>query len=96
MSNNNNEKIAAATFKKVIEFFQNNPALQNIDLMDNAGFCRNCISKWYSASAEELGEKIDYEEARNIVYGMPYKEWKRKYQKEQPSSRLENFKKHDH
>ena len=55
--------------------------VQNIDLMNLAGFCRNCLSKWYLAAAEERGIALDYEEAREIIYGMPYTEWKDKYQK---------------
>ena len=56
--------------------------MQNIDLMNLAGFCRNCLSKWYSAAAKDRGLKIDYETAREIVYGMPYGEWKAKFQNE--------------
>ena len=54
--------------------------MQNIDLMNLAGFCRNCLSKWYRAAAEERGEAIDLEDARTLVYGMPYEEWKAKHQ----------------
>jgi len=56
--------------------------VQNIDLMNLASFCRNCLSKWYRAAAEERGLEMDYEQAREIVYGMPYAEWKDKYQTE--------------
>ena len=55
--------------------------VQNIDLMNLAGFCRNCLAKWYRAAAEERSVEIDYDGARNIVYGMPYGEWKERYQK---------------
>ena len=56
--------------------------MQNIDLMNLAGFCRNCLSKWYAAEAKERGVAVDYEQAREIVYGMPYAEWKAKHQTE--------------
>ena len=55
--------------------------MQNIDLMNLAGFCRNCLSKWYMAAAKEKGLSIDYDEAREHIYGMPYHEWKEKYQR---------------
>ncbi len=55
--------------------------MQNIELMNLAGFCRNCLAKWYRAAAEERGEALDSDEARQIVYGMPYTEWKEKYQR---------------
>ena len=89
-------KIEAAAFRQLVSHFQENPEVQNIDLMDLAGFCRNCLYKWYTAAAEEIGADIDYDSARSIVYGMPYKEWKKKYQTEQPADRLENFEQHEH
>ena len=73
-------KIEAAAFRQLVSHFQENPEVQNIDLMDLAGFCRNCLSKWYTAAAEEIGADMDYDTARSIVYGMPYKEWKKKYE----------------
>ncbi len=75
------EKIEAATFRKIIKHLQDNKDLQNIDLMNLAGFCRNCISKWYSESSIELESEINYDAAKEIVYNMPYSEWKEKYQK---------------
>ena len=75
------QKIEASTFRKIIKHLQDNKDLQNIDLMDLAGFCRNCISKWYMESSKEYGDEIDYDEAKKIVYNMPYSEWKQKYQK---------------
>ena len=59
--------------------------------MNLAGFCRNCLSKWYSAAAGERGVQLDYEQAREIVYGMPYAEWKARYQKEATPEQLRNF-----
>ena len=75
------QKIEAATFRKILKHLQNNKELQNIDLMNLAGFCRNCISKWYAESSREQGDEIDYEKAKEIIYAMPYSEWKEKYQK---------------
>ena len=75
-------KIEAATFRKIIKHLQDNRSLQNIDLMNLAGFCRNCLSKWYAEAAAEQGIAMDKEAARELVYGMPYAEWKAKYQTE--------------
>ena len=74
-------EIEAATFRRLVAHLQGNTELQNIDLMELAGFCRNCLAKWYVAAAEERGETIDYDAARELVYGMPYSEWKANYQK---------------
>ena len=73
-------EIEAAVFRKLIEHLDNRKDVQNIDIMNLANFCRNCLAKWYSSSAEELGENIDYEQAREIVHKMPYSEWKDKHQ----------------
>ncbi|MEC8148405.1 MAG: DUF1244 domain-containing protein [Pseudomonadota bacterium] len=81
MNDANLEKVEAATYRKIIAFLRDAKDVQNIDLMNLAGFCRNCISKWYMASAEEEGIEINYDEAREAVYGMTYAEWKDKYQK---------------
>ena len=78
-----NEKIIleAATFRRLIDHLQKNTDLQNIDLMNLAGFCRNCLSKWMVEEAEKKNMSLDYEEVRNEIYGMNYSEWKKKYQK---------------
>lgn len=73
-------QIEAAAFRKLLSHLQNNPDVQNIELMILADFCRNCLAKWYSAEAAELGQSIDYEAAREIVYGMPYSDYKEKHQ----------------
>jgi hypothetical protein len=75
-------EIEAAVYRRLIEHLRAHPDVQNIDLMNLAGFCRNCLSKWYRAAAEERGIDIDYEQSREIVYGMPYAEYKKRYQKE--------------
>ena len=72
--------VEAAVFRRLVEHLDANKDVQNIDLMNLAGFCRNCLSKWYVEAAREEGRDIDYEAAREIVYGMPYTEWKSKYQ----------------
>lgn len=78
--NDKQTQIEAATFRRLLEHLDENKDVQNIDLMILANFCRNCLSKWYSAAASELGEDIDYEAAREIVYGMSYSEWKQHHQ----------------
>jgi uncharacterized protein len=75
-------ELEAAAFRRLVEHLRANPEVQNIDLMNLAGFCRNCLSKWYAAAAAEKGVPVDYEKARELVYGMPYAEYKAKHQKE--------------
>ena len=75
-------ELEAAAFRALVSHLRDRTDVQNIDLMNLAGFCRNCMSKWYRAAAEEKGESLSYEDARELVYGMPYGEWKSKYQTE--------------
>ena len=82
MDQKTNTEIEAAVFRRLIDHLRKRTDVQNIDLMNLAGFCRNCLSKWYVLAAEEQGISVEYERAREIVYGMPYSEWKSKYQKE--------------
>jgi len=70
----------AAAFRRLLKHLDENKDVQNIDLMNLAGFCRNCLAKWYAAAAQDQAIAIDYEQAREIVYGMPYAQWKEKYQ----------------
>ena len=84
-------QIEADVFKKLIAHLDNNKDVQNIELMILANFCRNCLAKWYKASAEQLGESIDYEEARELIYGMPYSEWKAQFQTEATTEQLAAF-----
>ena len=79
---NQREVIEAAVYRRLVEHFRGKPEIQNIDLMNLADFCRNCLSKWYMAAAQERGVELDYDAAREIVYGMPYSEWKARFQKE--------------
>ena len=90
---NKNKKleIEAATFRRLLEHLRVHTEVQNIDLMNLADLCRNCLSKWYKSAAEERGVKIDYENARQIIYGIPYQEWKKKYQKEASLQQKEIF-----
>ena len=73
-------EIEAATFRRLVEHLQSRTDVQNIDLMNLAGFCRNCLSKWYRAAAEEQGETLELDDVREQVYGMPYAEWKATHQ----------------
>ncbi|TNF36960.1 MAG: DUF1244 domain-containing protein [Gammaproteobacteria bacterium] len=89
------QQIEAAVFRRLLAHLDKRTDVQNIDLMNLAGFCRNCLSKWYAAAAEEAGETVDYEQARERVYGMPYSEWKAKYQKEATPEQLAAFEKNN-
>ena len=91
MLDNDKVKIESATFRRLLEHLRQNPDVQNIDMMNLANFCRNCISKWYVAEAEKIGEKLTYEEAREIIYGMSYSDYKAKHQKEATKEQLEKF-----
>ena len=73
-------EIEAAAFRRLLQHFRERTDVQNLDVMNLAGFCRNCLAKWYQAAAEERGEAISYDEARETVYGMPYAEWKARHQ----------------
>ena len=75
-----NTALEAAVFRRLLEHLDSRKDVQNIELMNLAGFCRNCLSKWYVAAAEEAGEAMDLESARELVYGMPYAEWKANHQ----------------
>jgi len=75
-------EVEAAVYRRLVEHLRDNPDVQNIDLMNLASFCRNCLSKWYRAAAEEKGETMDYDHARQLVYGMPYSDWKSQHQTE--------------
>ena len=84
--------LEAAAFRTLVDHLRERTDVQNIDLMNLAGFCRNCLSKWYTAAASEKGLELEYEEAREIVYGMPYGDWKNKYQKEASADQTAKFK----
>tara|TARA_B100000900_G_C20279121_1_gene593309 strand:- start:170 stop:469 length:300 start_codon:yes stop_codon:yes gene_type:complete len=85
-------KIESKVLQKLIKHLQNRTDVQNIDLMNLSGFCRNCLSRWYSEAAEDNGLKIDKEEAREIIYGMPHSVWKEKHQTDANESQKDKFK----
>jgi len=85
-------ELEAAAFRRLVSHLRERSDVQNIDMMNLAGFCRNCLSKWYSAEADERNLDIDVEAAREIVYGMPYAEWKQKYQTEATAEQKELYK----
>ena len=86
-------EIEAAAWRKMLGHFQKRTDVQNIDLMNMAGFCRNCLAKWYMGAAKERGEEIDYDQAREVVYGMTYDEYKEKYQEKASAEQLATFEK---
>ena len=91
MNDDTKQAIEAATFRHLVDYLREHTEVQNIDLMNLAGFCRNCLSKWYRAAAGERGEELDYEQAREIIYGMPYREWKDKFQQEASKEQKEAY-----
>ena len=82
MDDKTRTELEAATFRRLVEHLRERTDVQNIDLMNLAGFCRNCLSRWYREAAEAKDIGLSDPDAREIVYGMPYKEWQAKYQKE--------------
>ena len=76
------EKLEAAAFRRLLTHLRERGDVQNIDLMNLAGFCRNCLSNWYREAAEASGHAVSKEESREVVYGMPYAEWQRRFQRE--------------
>jgi len=84
-------EIEAAAFRGLVEHLQRRTDVQNIDLMNLAGFCRNCLSKWYLAAAQERGAELDYAAACEAIYGMPYAEWKQRYQTEASPEQQQTF-----
>jgi hypothetical protein len=91
-------ELEAAAFRRLVEHLDKRVDVQNIDLMNLAGFCRNCLSKWYKAAADERQIEVSLDEAREVVYGMPYAEWKNLHQKEASADQQAAFakgKQHD-
>ena len=93
MNNDIKKDIYADVLETLIQHLRKRNDVQNIDLMNLSGFCRNCLSKWYVNAAEKRNIKISYDEAREIIYGMPYSEWKEKYQLEASKEQLNKFEK---
>jgi len=84
-------ELEAAAFRRLVAHFQQHTEVQNIDLMITADFCRNCLAKWYVEAAKEQNLAIDYEQAREIIYGMPYDQWKNLYQREATPEQMAAF-----
>jgi hypothetical protein len=91
MDDKTRTEIEAQVFRDLVQHLRERTDVQNIDLMNLAGFCRNCLSKWYRAAAEEKGIELSYDDAREIVYGMPYEEWKATYQTEASAEQKAKF-----
>ncbi|MEN3951153.1 DUF1244 domain-containing protein [Iodidimonas sp. SYSU 1G8] len=89
-------ELEAAAFRRLVEHLRERTDVQNIDLMNLAGFCRNCLSNWYQEAASERGVPMDKGTAREVVYGMPYEEWKAKHQSEVAPEKLAGFQPHNH
>ena len=85
-------ELEAAAFRTLVQHLRERTDVQNIDLMNLSGFCRNCLSKWYRAAAEERGLDLSYDQAREIVYGMPYDDWKAQYQTEATPQQMAAYK----
>jgi len=90
-TNSNKTEIEAAVFRRFLKHLDEHKEVQNIDLMILADFCRNCLSKWYVTAAEERGVSIDLEASRELVYGMPYSEWKENHQTEATAEQMAAF-----
>jgi len=82
----------AAAFRRLVHHFRMRADVQNIDLMNLAGFCRNCLAKWYRAAAAERGAEMTYDDARELVYGMTYDDWKQRHQSESTPEKVEEYK----
>ena len=93
MDDNTSTELEAAAFRSLLNHLNERTDVQNIDLMNLAGFCRNCLSRWYREESIKLKNEVSDEEARKIVYGMPYKEWKDKFQREASKEQMEELKK---
>jgi hypothetical protein len=84
-------ELEAAVLRRLVEHLRARPEVQNIDLMNLAGFCRNCLANWYEDAAKARGSDVSREEARALIYGMPYEEWKAKYQREASDEQKRKF-----
>ncbi|MFL2519919.1 MAG: DUF1244 domain-containing protein [Alphaproteobacteria bacterium] len=93
MTKNLDKELLAEVAETLIYHFQKRTDVQNIDLMNLSGFCRNCLSKWYVEAARKKNININYEEAREMIYGMPYNDWKDKFQNEASIEQIEKFNK---
>ena len=92
MDDKTRTELEAAAFRRLVQHLRERTDVQNIDLMNLAGFCRNCLSRWYREASEAAGTPVSDPQAREIVYGMPYDEWKKKHQKEATPAQQQAFK----
>jgi len=89
--------LEAAAFRRLLKHLRSRTDVQNIDMMIDSGFCRNCLSDWYADASAEAGKPLSKDEAREVIYGMPYSEWRDKYQTEATAEQLEKLaQKHTH
>lgn len=95
MNKEQQTELEAAAFRRLVSHLQNRTEVQNIDLMNLAGFCRNCLSKWYREEAEQRDMSIELDQVREMVYGMPYSEWKEKYQTEATADQQKQYQQTD-
>ncbi|MCV0425831.1 MAG: DUF1244 domain-containing protein [Roseibium sp.] len=93
MDEQTKQELEAAVFRRLVDHLRNRTDVQNIDMMNLAGFCRNCLSNWYQDAAAEKGVSLEKADAREIVYGMPYEDWKSKYQSEATAEQKAAFEK---
>ena len=91
MDDQKKTEIEAAAVRRLLEHLREHTDIQNIDLMNLASFCRNCLSKWYLSAAEDRGFEMNYDKAREVIYGMPYSEWKDRYQSEVNAEQKQEF-----
>ena len=91
MDDNTKKELQSAAFERLINHLRERKDVQNIDLMNLAGFCRNCLSKWYFSAAEKKNISISYDEVREMIYGMPYEDWKKNFQTEITSEQKKKF-----
>ena len=96
MDDKTKTELEAAAFRRLVEHLKGRTDVQNIDLMNLAGFCRNCLSRWYREEASTRGIDMPDPKAREVVYGMPYEEWKAKYQTDASPAQQKGFEKHKH
>ena len=93
MNEKDRVNLDAAAFRRLVQHLRSRPDVQNIDLMNLSGFCRNCLAKWFKAAADDLDIELSAEQAREQIYGMPYAEWKARYQQETSAAQLQVFEK---
>ena len=96
MDDQTRTELEAAAFRGLVAHLQKRTDVQNIDLMNLAGFCRNCLSKWYMAAANDRGENMDYDQAREVVYGMTYDAWKSNHQGKASDEQMKRFEETKH